>query len=197
MEKNILYYSNNAEALAEQYDNVPFESVHKDWLEEIPEQGMVLDVGAGSGRDARYLSEQGLQVYAVEPAKALIALAKEKSLKCNITWYQDRLPDLEKIKKLDIKFDLILLSAVWMHLSSDERAISLQNMASLLSPGGKLVITLRHGEFSDGRTAFQLSTEEVCHLAADNGLSVLLTTDLIRDQLGRGNVVWQTVVLGK
>ena len=74
MTENITYYSTNASALTKQYDSVPFESVHKDWLSEIPTEGMVLDVGAGSGRDARYLAARGLGVVAVEPVSAHFAL---------------------------------------------------------------------------------------------------------------------------
>jgi fibrillarin-like rRNA methylase len=84
-----------------------------------------------------------------------------------------------------------------MHLSPEQRKISMQNMASLLNAGGRLVITLRHGSFTDERTAFPVSTEEVCQLAESNNLSVLLKTPLTNDQLGRNEVVWQTVVLTK
>jgi len=197
MDNNLSFYSENSDSLVSQYDSVSFASVHRDWLKHIPTYGTVLDVGAGSGRDARYLSVQGLKVYAVEPASALMQTAKNNSLEHGITWYQDSLPCLEQVKVLGIQFDLILLSAVWMHLSFEERSLSMKNMASLLNAGGKLVITLRHGAFSDGRTAFPVSAEEVCQLCEQNGLSLLLKTDLLDDQLGRDDVVWQTVILSK
>lgn len=69
MSENIKYYSTHAEKLADQYNSVAFEKVHADWLSEIPEKGFVLDVGAGSGRDARFLAVKGLSVVAVEPAE--------------------------------------------------------------------------------------------------------------------------------
>ena len=65
MSKNITYYSKNAETLADNYNSVPVESVHKDWLGQLPKEGMVLDVGAGSGRDARFMAAKGLNVVAV------------------------------------------------------------------------------------------------------------------------------------
>ena len=77
MTTNITYYSANASALVKQYDSVPFETVHKDWLKAIPREGMVLDVGAGSGRDARYLAAKGLSVVAVEPAVGIREIAQE------------------------------------------------------------------------------------------------------------------------
>ena len=194
---NFTFYDVNTKNLISQYDSVSFESLHSDWIRYIPENGVVLDIGAGSGRDARYLSERGLKVYAVEPATSLMLAAERNSSGHDITWYQDDLPNLNQIKTLDVPFDLILLSAVWMHLSTDERVISMKTMSSLLGAGGRLVITLRHGEFNDGRVAFPVSADDVCQLADQNGLSLLLKTDLAVDQLGRGEVVWQTVVLGR
>lgn len=172
-----------------------FESVHQDWLAHIPSHGNVLDIGAGSGRDARYLSKLGLKVFAVEPAIALMETAKVNSQSFDITWLQDSLPNLTETTRLNVQFDLILLSAVWMHLSPEARILSMKNMSSLLTTGGKLVITLRHGEFTDGRSAFPVSADEVIALADDNGLRLSLITDMNRDQLGRGEVVWQTIVL--
>ncbi len=197
MNNNSSFYSENTDSLISQYNSVSFGSVHSDWFNLLPTNGTALDIGAGSGRDARYLSERGLKVHAVEPATKLMLAAKRNSSEHDITWYQDDLPNLNQIKALDIQFDFILLSAVWMHLSPDERVVSMKTMASLLSAGGRLVITLRYGDFSDGRTAFPLSVDEVCQLGEQSCLSALLKTDLTDDQLGRGDVAWQTVVLSK
>lgn len=197
MNNNSSFYSQNIDSLVSQYDGVSFESVHSDWLKFLPTNGTALDIGAGSGRDARYLSERGLKVHAVEPATSLMLAAKRNSSEHDITWYQDGLPNLNQVKALDLPFDLILLSAVWMHLSFEERSLSMKTMASLLSAGGRLVVTLRHGEFNDGRTAFPVRADEVCQLGEQSGLSVVLKTDLTDDQLGRSDVVWQTVVLSK
>ncbi|BFT32056.1 hypothetical protein D210916BOD24_32320 [Alteromonas sp. D210916BOD_24] len=197
MDINLNFYQRNKDSLIKQYDSVSFESVHKDWLEYIPSKGAVLDIGAGSGRDARYLSSLGLKVFAAEPVLSLLISARENSVDHDIIWFQDKLPALYEAKTLGTKFELILLSAVWMHLSPEERILSMQNMSSLINAGGKLVITLRYGEFSDGRSAFPISVDEVKKLADANGLNPLLETELNPDQLGRGKVVWQTVVLGK
>ncbi len=71
------YYSKNAQALTEQYNSLPFDQVHFGWLPHLPEKpGLALDVGAGSGRDARALSGRGGSVYAEEPDAALISRAQ-------------------------------------------------------------------------------------------------------------------------
>ena len=57
---------------------------------------MACDIGAGSGRDANWLSEHGWDVVAVEPS-ALRPLAKETS-HSRVTWVDDSLPDLKTIE---------------------------------------------------------------------------------------------------
>ena len=92
--KNISYYSQNAETLADNYNSVSVESVHKDWLEQLPQEGMVLDVGAGSGRDARFMAAKGLNVVAVEPAEGIREVAQGYTVGKPVHWLNDSLPDL-------------------------------------------------------------------------------------------------------
>lgn len=196
MSDNITYYSKNAESLSERYNSVPFESVHKDWLDELPDEGMVLDVGAGSGRDARYMAARGLNVVAVEPADNLREMVKGYTVGKPIHWISDSLPEIKHVFALQTKFDLILLSAVWMHIPPSQRERSLRKLSSLLKPNGKLVISLRHGACHDERTMHEVSADELAHLASRFGLTYqLLTPEQQSDQLGRGEVSWQTVLL--
>jgi len=115
--KNIDIYNRNAVSYSEQYDSVPFEQVHDQWLDsvELVSSGNALDIGSGSGRDAFALAQRGFDVVACEPAEKLLELAERNYPSPNITWLQDSLPSLNVIYNLDIKFDFILLSAVWMH----------------------------------------------------------------------------------
>lgn len=196
MTDHISYYSRHAEELTEQYNSLAFESVHKEWLSLIPKDGMVLDVGAGSGRDARFLDAKGLRVVAVEPAQGIRELAKRYNKKSSVHWVDDSLPELSKVFALEIKFDLILLSAVWMHIAPSARERSIRRLSSLLKPGGKIVISLRHGASTDGRTMLPVSAEEIFEHARNQGLSCRLVTPGHQpDQLRRKDVKWQTVVL--
>ena len=196
MTANIEYYSTNAKALTEQYNSVSFESVHKDWLNEIPKEGIVLDVGAGSGRDARYLAAKGLSVVAVEPALNIRELAQTYQVNNPIHWLSDTLPELSEVYKLQTKFDLILLSAVWMHIAPSLRERAFRKLSSLLKPNGKLVISLRHGQCQDERTMYAVSADELAQYASQFGLTYkLLSPDQAPDKLGRSDVSWQTVLL--
>ena len=193
-EHNIRYYSQVAEQLVQQYESLAFDSVHAAWREELPVSGWALDVGAGSGRDAAHLAALGLSVVAVEPADGMRQLGQQLHAQHAIHWVNDTLPELSKVFALQITFDIILVSAVWMHIPPTERQRAFRKLANLLNPGGKLVITLRHGPFTDARTAFPVSIDEIFAFAAQQGLVGKVAEDKGTDVLQRPDVYWQTVV---
>ncbi|MDN7125972.1 class I SAM-dependent methyltransferase [Pseudidiomarina sp. 1APR75-33.1] len=191
MDSTIRFYSENADEFSRQYDSLSFAQVHGDWLhllDEIPSGTQVLDIGAGSGRDARALAKRGLQVTAVEPAAALRALAQEKS--AGINWVDDTLPDLES---LDSRYGLVLVSAVWMHLNLFGQIESLKRITELVEQNGYLILTLRHGTFADEREGHVLSEKHILESAEGLGLHLAFSTDN-SDLLERKDVRWQTLV---
>lgn len=190
------FYSSNASTFIDQYDQVSFEKIHHIWLQHIPSSGVVLDIGAGSGRDARYLSSKNLTVIAVEPAEQLLNLAKQNSNNYHIHWLNDSLPDLKKVLNLGIKFDLILLSAVWMHIPASDHQRVIRKISSLLKPNGKVIISLRYGPSPDRRIMYSVSSEDIAKYSSQYGLQFqLLSSQKQPDQLGRNDVSWETVIL--
>lgn len=195
MDKTAEFYSERAERFAQQYESLLSEQVHRCWLPFLPSgKAAVLDVGAGSGRDAAWLAGQGHEVIAVEPATGMIQKGRALHPSPAIQWVQDCLPALKKVHLLNLRFDLILASAVWMHVPPTERERALRKMSRLLKPGGKLVITLRHGTFTDGRDTYPTSSQEMRQLAKRFALDVVLDADS-PDFMGRPQVTWTTVVL--
>jgi hypothetical protein len=61
-----------------------------------------------------------------------------------ITWLSDTLPDLERTLARGEVFDRTIVCAVCQHLRPEQRARAMPNLARLLSPGGLLVMILRH-----------------------------------------------------
>jgi len=188
------FYNENSQELCDQYNSLSFEQVHFSWKPYWPDRGYrVLDVGAGSGRDALWMSERGAEVIGLEPSMPMIEQGKQLTGD-KVTWLCDELPSLKKVGNLAIRFDLILVSAVWMHLAPTHRARAFRKLSNLLSPNGKLVISLRHGEFSDGRKSYPVSVEELERFAQDTALLVRHVSNS-DDSLERNNVTWQTVVM--
>jgi SAM-dependent methyltransferase len=192
----IPYYEQHAARLVEQYESLSFEGVHGGLIDILPSPGAtVLDVGAGSGRDAAWLAANGYDVVAVEPSDAMLALARERHPSDRIHWISDSLPDLAKVRRLGLSFDLILLSAVWMHILPAARQRTLRKLATLLAPKGRIAISLRLGTPDTERAMYEVSLPELASLAQQFGLRIVRTTDS-HDKLGRGEVSWTNVVLG-
>lgn len=187
-------YSEHAERFFNEYHGLDFEKLHRAWLPQLPERpGFALDVGAGSGRDAAALAERGWEVLAAEPADRLRALGEKATAGYAIQWTADRLPELATVRALSYRFDLILVSAVWMHVAPTQRERAFRVLAELLAPGGTLVITLRHGPSHDERRFHETDSAELEALARRRAL-VTLQAEREEDQQRREGVWWETLV---
>lgn len=192
------FYEKNAERLFSDYISLDFETIFSDVERYIGDcHGLALDVGSGSGRDAAALASKGFQVVAVEPSSRMRALAQDYYVGSDIYWVDDSLPLLSKIKSSNKKFDLILLSAVWMHLAEHEQAKSLEVLSSLLTDKGKLIITLRLGPAEPDRNISVVRTDELLELAKKNSLTPVFITELGTDSFKRNEIQWQKVVFSK
>jgi SAM-dependent methyltransferase len=190
------HYEQNAEQLVGQYESLRFEDVHPMLLDSLPPPGAtILDIGAGSGRDAAWFAAKGYDVVAVEPSEAMRTLARQRHPSPRIHWVADSLPDLAQSRRLGLTFDLILLSAVWMHLPPASRQRALRKLATLLSPNGRIAISLRIGPPDPDRAMYEVTLPELSALAQQFGLRLVRTHES-PDKLGRAGISWTTVVLG-
>lgn len=188
-------YDSDAAALAAQYESITFADVHGSALHLYPRApSRVLDIGAGSGRDAAALARAGHQVVAAEPTAGLRQAGQRIHAGLAIEWVDDHLPALAGLRSSGRRFDLVLLTAVWMHLDEAERASAMPAVAALLAPGALLVISLRHGPVPAGRRMFDVSAEETMALAARHGLA-LAHHGTRGDAQGRADVHWSIVGL--
>jgi SAM-dependent methyltransferase len=133
----VLWYQEHAEAVVERHESLAPEKVNA-WFERyLPTQSaLVLDVGAGSGRDAAWLVSRGHQVIAVEPSGQMRTRGQRLHGSERIRWINDRLPGLEAVHRLGLSFDFILLNAVWMHVVPADRRRAFRKLITLLKPGG-------------------------------------------------------------
>ena len=186
----IAWYDANAEAAAARYERVAPERLHG-WVADLlpATPAAALDVGAGSGRDAAWLSSRGYDVVAVEPSARMRAVARERHAEPTIRWLADSLPALQPTVETGLAFDLILLSAVWMHVAPADRPPAFRTLVDLIEPGGLMVLSLRHGPAEPARAMHAVSADEIRRLARDNGAFVeRCIAD--QDHLGRPDVRW-------
>jgi SAM-dependent methyltransferase len=168
-------YAQEAINLLKIYEVVPFRRALASTLRMLPRPPRrLLDIGAGTGRDAAGFAALRYDVVATEPVTEMREGAKKLHPDRRIEWLDDSLPDLARLGRRRERFDIIMLTAVWMHLDEDERRRGLRNVAALLRPGGTLVISLRYGPVPPGRRMFAVATGETIALARAQGLVLLL-----------------------
>ena len=191
----IQWYDQHAHDQAPIYDRIDPTQLWG-WMQHVlpTEAGFILDIGAGSGRDAAWLAAFGHHVVAVEPAARMREYAQHYHDHPHIEWINDRLPALDAVyARTAWVFDCVLVSAVWMCIPPHERARAFRKIVELIKPGGTLVMTIQL-DMDDGvRGKYVVSPAEIPELAQQHGL--LLETDQIAtDALGRA-MRWQQVVI--
>lgn len=196
MSDTVRAYDQQAASLAALYEALAPQSVHAELADFVPRQPglFALDVGAGSGRDAAWLVSLGYEVVAVEPAAGMRAEAIRRHPDKRIRWLDDRLPDLAEVHRRGIAFDLILLSAVWMHVQPPARMRAFRKLVTLLKPGGVVLISLRDGPAPPDRPMWPAPPGEIEALARSHGLAVLRNVAMA-DRQGREDVRWTGMVL--
>lgn len=130
----------------------------------------ILDVGAGTGRDAAWLVESGHHVVAVEPVDELREAGMRLHPSEQIKWVNDELPSLETLQNDAAGYDLVLVAGVWQHLLPKDHRQALRVLADKVQPRGRLIISLRHGPGPASRPCYPADPDCVVAYAEDAGL---------------------------
>ena len=191
------FYNTNAHELTAKYEALTFEQVHSHILEYLPASpAVLLDVGAGSGRDASALAERGYEVVAVEPSRAFREIGKRLHPSPRVAWLDDTLPELELVVEMHSNFDAILCSAVWMHLDGQGQARAMHRLASLVASSGRLFVTFRTRAINERPGVFDTTATDVARQARAAGLRILHNASM-PDIFQRPGVEWHSVSLEK
>ena len=132
-EKSAVYYD-----YFDSKDNIDFFSFY------ALEAGEALDIGAGTGRISIPLLRKGIEVYCVEPSKAMInafreKIAKEPELNRNLQLVNSDATSF----KINRKFKYAFMSGVFDHLlTENERKLVLRNIHRHLIKDGKFVFDI-------------------------------------------------------
>jgi SAM-dependent methyltransferase len=184
------HYAEEAPDLLKRYESISFADTHRSVMQLIPnEPCRVLDIGAGTGRDAAGFAGLRHRVVAVEPTEEMRRGAMALHPSPLIEWLDDSLPDLATVLARGEQFDVVMLTAVWMHLDQQQRRRAMPNVAALTREGGVMIMTLRHGPVPAGRRMFEVSAEETIGLAQPLGLRCVLNRPA-ESSLRQPGVTW-------
>jgi SAM-dependent methyltransferase len=105
---------------------------------------LVLDIGAGTGENARLMADAGALVIAAEPAREMRRLGADYYTHPHIRLVDDAMPSLPIVREFvrnNGKFDAVLISASLQYLEPDELKEALRVIAEITKPGGLIRIT--------------------------------------------------------
>ncbi|MCE8525175.1 class I SAM-dependent methyltransferase [Ruegeria pomeroyi] len=166
-------YAAEAEALIAAFEALDSADVLAPVIDDLPENpGLCLDLGAGSGRDAAWLAARGHRVWAVEPVAAFRAAGRQRHRGHPITWVDDRLPNLTRLRGVGLRFDLILTIGVFHHLSPQAQQEGLTTALERLSPRGRMILSLRHGPAPAARPGHPVDTDALVASATAQGMRI-------------------------
>lgn len=140
--------------------------------------GNTADIGCGSGRDVHWLNMKGFPTIGYDASPAMLVEARQAFPTIDVRTAV--LPDLYEIP--DGLYENVLSIATIMHLMQDDIPLAINNMARILQPDGRLLLSYRsssqeQGRESDGRLFTALPTEGCVTILESAGLHVDTATE--------------------
>lgn len=185
-------YADEAAVLIARYEAFSSPELYAPVVHLMPGEVRVIDIGAGTGRDAAWFAARECHVLAVEPVAEFREAGATLHQSARIEWLDDALPTLSRVLNRGEVFGLVVLNAVWHHLTAEERRISIRNVRKITAPDGLLTISLRHGPGPPARPCFELSSEETIELFRTSGFQLVLAEEResIQPQNRAAGVTW-------
>ena len=127
-----------------------------------------LDVGCGSGRWSRWLAERGARVVGIDPAAAMLTVAR--SLSPTVTFEQMSATNLSFPEN---SFDIVMAVTVIQHLRPVEQEGAAGAMCRVLRPGGTLFVFDLIDQHDPGRVVFPRTPEAWIDLYRPHGVQLV------------------------
>ena len=113
---------------------------HSFALLELESGQHVLDVGCGTGEDARTMAQRvapGGRVVAMDGSQSMIATARQRAEGCGLP-VEFQVGDIHQLPFADNSFDAARADRIFMHLESPAQA--LREMMRVVRPGGRVLV---------------------------------------------------------
>lgn len=188
----VAYYDAHALAFAQDTRGVDVAPIYEPFLELVPAGGRILDLGCGSGRDARAFKERGFSVVAADASAEMVRLTVEYA---GVEACLCRFDELE----FDPEFDGVWACASLLHVPRAEFDGVVAKVARVLKPGGVLYASFKPGEWEGqraGRWFTDWTAEQLGEMVARQALLEMVRTWQTVDlRPGRAGEVWLNALL--
>ncbi|MGD9590966.1 MAG: class I SAM-dependent methyltransferase [Candidatus Berkiella sp.] len=133
-------YTSTADAYAANVANLaPLDSI-KHLLSKLPPHPDIIDIGCGSGRDAKIFSDHGAKVTGIDFSQSMLEIAKKHSPTSNFL-----LMDIENMTFEAATFDAAWAACSLMHIPKSNFVTVLQKIHLFLKESGYLYLALKQG----------------------------------------------------
>lgn len=198
-DQNLSTYNKQASTLAASYNALATPDILPDYarlIKALPNvaAARALDLGCGSGRDAFWTAQQGVNVVGVDGAPEMLAQAHKDHQHHLIHYMEDSGPAFSKLSQMNLKFDVVLMGAFLFHFDAPERQQLYNSLKPLLRDQAQMFITLRHGPVPQGRVMHHVPLQELEDFARSLG-GASYFYGLKDDPLNRPGVCWSHVSL--
>lgn len=200
MSETLDYYNAHAKALCSRYDKTIPEAFHRLLTRWIAPNTSVLELGCGSGRDARFMAELGARATATDGSAGMLSEARERKGKPVYRLFS--LPasasDVTGLRADNSgrAFDVVVTSAVLMHLNDEAFFRTARNIAELTEDDGLLILSVPLGHPTDDARFYAARPVEAMRFALENFGFQLLTAEK-NDDAAKRTFSWVTLVLRK
>ena len=186
------YYNKNAQEFFNQTVKADMSELYDIFLKNLPcNEGKILDLGCGSGRDSKYFLDSGFEVVAMDISEELGKRASE---------YIGQKVIIQDMRELNYQDEFI---GIWacaslLHLDEDEIIETLRKIFKSLKKDGVVYISFKYGDKNyekDGRKFTCFTYEKFIKIGKELENKILqwfITEDVRAD---RKNEKWFNIVL--
>lgn len=135
-------YNKIADAYSKQYFDDLSDAPYIDkFLDLLPLNSKILEVGCGPGQFVKYLIEKGYKTEGIDLSEKMIEIAKEK-----VPQGKFQVMDMRKLDFDNESFDGLLVPYSLIHIPSEEINLTLKEFARVLKSGGHILLIAQRGE---------------------------------------------------
>ena len=191
---SVKFYNDNADDFFNNTVNADMSATYKIFEEKLSEKtGEILDLGCGSGRDAKHFLDEGFTVTALDLSPVLAEKASE---------FIGQKVIVANMKDLDFqdRFIGIWACASLLHLREDEVLETLKRCHKALKKNGVIYASFKYGESNyekDGRSFTCFTKDKFLDLIKDLEFCYYETFETGDVRPGREKERWLNVILKK
>ena len=115
------------------------------FIERLPSNGLIADLGCGAGKHGRYCAKKGFRVIGYDISKNMIRYAEEKNSPENGEMKFLRVADMRSIESKEM-FDGVIMMYSLIHLTKEQAVQTLKNTTLFMKDGALILISVYLGE---------------------------------------------------